>query len=371
MAMGGREALVRATEHGLFCAAGGFHIDPWRAVERAVITHAHSDHAVAGCGAYVCSKAGEAVLRLRMGRGAVITPVAWGISLDIGGVRVSLHPAGHILGSAQVRLEHEGDVWVVSGDYKRQADPTCDAFEPVRCRVFITESTFGLPIYCWPDPARVLDDLNSWWRANRENDRTTILYAYSLGKAQRVLAGLDPSIGAIALHGAVRRMTDAYEAAGVRLPSAPHASPENAKEIKGRGLIIAPPSAAGSPWVRKFAGKDGVGTCSVSGWMLIRGTRRHRSLDRGFPLSDHADWPGLMQTIEEAGAERIGVTHGYVEPLTRFLNESGRDAFVIPTRYKNEGEGAGEFGAEVAGHADADALDPVDAGPDPDGILGA
>ena len=212
--------LLVSTDDGLYCPAGDFHIDPWRPVERAVITHGHADHCRPGSRHYLVAAAGETIYRVRLGPEADLRLLGYGEAITLGEVRVSLHPAGHILGSAQVRLEHAGEVWVVSGDYKTQLDPTCAAFEPVPCHIFITESTFGLPIYRWPAPADVFADVNAWWRANREAGKVSLLYGYALGKAQRLLAGLDPSIGPIYLHGAVDRLTTAYREAGVPLPPA-------------------------------------------------------------------------------------------------------------------------------------------------------
>lgn len=359
-------ALIQATDRGLWCEAGGFHIDPWRPVDRAIVTHAHSDHAVWGCGSYLASPTGAVVLRERLGAtggaggGAPrIETAEWGKGVRIGNVRVSLHPAGHILGSAQVRVERDGEVWVVSGDYKPRPsegapdgdlDATAEPHEVVRCDVFITESTFGLPIYRWRSQREVYAQINAWWRANAERGRTSVVYAYALGKAQRVLAGLDESIGPIGVHGAVERMNAAYEACGIRLPPRVRAVEEGVKEVKGRGIVIAPPSAAGTPWLRRLTGPDGVATAMASGWMRVRGARRWRSVDRGFVLSDHADWDGLLRTIEATGARKIGVTHGFTGPLVRWLREHGRDAFVVPTRYEGEEEakesGAGEARAE-------------------------
>ncbi len=325
--------LIQLTDAGFYCEAGGFHIDPWRPVDRAVITHAHADHARRGSRAYLCAADGAGVLRIRMGADAVIETLPYGETTTIGDVAVSLHPAGHLLGSAQVCVEHHGERWVVSGDYKVQADATCAAFEPVSCDVFISECTFGLPIYRWPDAADVFAELHDWWRANQADGRTSIVYAYSLGKAQRVLAGLDPACGPILLHGAAVPLTEAYRAAGVDLPPAEHANAETAKATRGRALVIAPPSVATSPWRRKFGDTS---DAMASGWMQIRGTRRRQSLDRGFVISDHADWPGLHDAIESTGAARIGVTHGYVDPLARFLREQGRDVDIYRTRFAGE-----------------------------------
>jgi putative mRNA 3-end processing factor len=341
--------LLIATSEGLFCPKGRFHIDPWAPVARAVITHAHSDHVTAGCGSYLCSATGAGVLRERLGTEAPITGAPFGSPIDIEDVRVSLHPAGHILGSAQVHVEPRGSspTWVFSGDYKTAPDLTCEPFEPVRCDVFITESTFGLPIYRWDDQRTVFEDINAWWRANAAQSRTSIIFAYALGKAQRVLAGVDASIGPIALHGAVHRFNEAYRSAGISLPAADHAAGDIIQSVRGRGLLVAPPSALGSTWMRKFAGPEGISAAFVSGWMQVRGARRRKAIDRGFVLSDHADWPGLLGAIRDTGASRVGVTHGYVRPMVRWLSESGLDSFAVPTRY------SGEVGEDGATEADA------------------
>jgi putative mRNA 3-end processing factor len=326
--------LLRTTDHGLFCEAGGFHIDPWLPVDRAVITHAHGDHARWGSCGYLAARAGEGVLRTRLGPAANITTVEYGETVDMNGVRVSLHPAGHILGSAQVRVEYRGEVWVASGDYKTEPDPTCTPFEPVRCHTFITESTFGLPIYRWSPQAEAFRDIRSWWRANREAGRASIVFAYALGKAQRVLAGLleDPQ-GPIFTHGAVERLNQDYRAAGVSLPATTHAASQPRGHDWSGALVVAPPSAGGSPWVRRFGAAS---TAFASGWMRIRGTRRRRSVDRGFVLSDHVDWPALLATVDATGADRVLVTHGYREPLARWLNEHGIEARAVSSGWKGE-----------------------------------
>jgi putative mRNA 3-end processing factor len=327
--------LITATDAGLFCAAGRFHIDPWKPMDRAVITHGHSDHARWGSKHYLCAAGGEDILRTRLGADISVQPVPYGELMELNGVKISLHPAGHLLGSAQVRVEHQGEVWVISGDYKTQADTTCAPFEPVKCDVFITESTFGLPIYRWKPQQAVFDEINHWWRENQAADRTSIIYAYALGKAQRVLSGLDPSVGPILLHGAVSRLTEVYERAGVKLPPWSHATPELAKQTRGNAMVIAPPSAQGTPWLRKFGEQSSAAT---SGWMQVRGNRRRGNVDRGFVLSDHADWDGLLGAIRATGAKRIGVTHGSVEPLARYLNENGWRTSIYPTHFSNRGE---------------------------------
>jgi putative mRNA 3-end processing factor len=325
--------LLRLTERGLYCAAGDFYIDPWQPVERAVITHAHADHARPGSGRYLTTTDGVNVLRVRLGPEAEIGAVAYGEQVVHNGVRVSLHPAGHILGSAQVRVEHRGEVWAVSGDYKVEPDPTCAPFEPVRCHTFITESTFGLPIYRWPAQAEVFADVNAWWRANAAAGKASILFGYALGKAQRLLAGLDEGIGPIFTHGAVEKLNEAYRATGVRLPATKGAGALPRGTRWEGAMIVAPPSALGTPWQRKFGAAS---TGFLSGWMQIRGTRRRRAVDRGFVLSDHADWPGLLGAVTATGAERVWVTHGYSAVLARRLQEQGMDAQAVQTRFEGE-----------------------------------
>lgn len=325
--------LLTVTDRGLFCEAGGFYVDPWRPVDRAIVTHAHSDHARWGMKRYLCSAESERVLRLRLEEGAKIDTLAYGEAVSMNGVKVSLHPAGHILGSAQVRIEHQGRVTVVSGDYKTEPDLTCTPFEPIRCDTFITESTFGLPIYRWPLEREVFEQINAWWRGNQAKGKASLLMGYALGKAQRGLSGVDPSIGPIFLHGAVQKLTEAYRAQGVLLPETREVWEVEKGFDWSQALIVAPPSAAGSPWLRRFGDHS---TAFMSGWMAIRGTRRRRAVDRGFVLSDHVDWPSLLSSIKETGAERVWVTHGYTATVVRYLEEQGIDARVLSTEFEGE-----------------------------------
>lgn len=340
--------LIICTDAGLYCPPGDFHVDPWRAVERAVITHAHSDHARPGSARYLAAEPGAAVLRHRLGP-IDLRCLRYGEAIQVGETRLSLHPAGHLLGSAQARIEHRGRVAVVTGDFKTHVDPTCAAFEPQRCDHLVMESTFGLPIYRWPDPDDVARQINAWWRANRDAGVTSILYAYALGKAQRLIAALDPSIGPILLHGAVDVLTTLYRDAGVDLPPTRHATPEASRDGRGRAIVIAPMSVHGSPWLRRFAP---VATAAASGWMAVRATRRYRSVDRGFVLSDHADDEGLLRAVALSGATRVDVTHGYAEALARRLRETrGLDARPLVTRF--QGERLGEEPAESPSPSEA------------------
>jgi putative mRNA 3-end processing factor len=328
-----RPELIASDDRGLLCSAGDFTIDPWRPVPRALITHAHSDHAIAGCDLYVCHRDTAPVLRRRLGDIAIET-VEYGETRTTSGVVVSFHPAGHVLGSAQIRVEHRGEVWVASGDYKLEDDGVAAAFEPQRCHVFITESTFGLPIYRWRPQAELMSAILEWWRGNAAAGRTSVLYAYSLGKAQRILAHLDPSIGTIACHGAIEVVNALYREQGVALPPTRLAT-EVGKPDFAQAMVLSPPSASSSPWLKRFGDySDGL----ASGSMQLRGNRRRRGLDRGFPLSDHADWPGLLAAIAATGAERVLATHGATGPLTRYLQEKGLDSRPLATAYGDDDE---------------------------------
>ncbi|MGC7839281.1 ligase-associated DNA damage response exonuclease [Pseudomonas wayambapalatensis] len=326
--------LVIARPEGLYCPPGNFYIDPWRPVDRAVITHGHGDHARTGNGHYLCAEPGAGILRSRLGQDIALQTLPYGERLQHHGVTLSFHPAGHVLGSAQVRLEYQGQVWVASGDYKVEPDGTCAPFEPVRCHTFITESTFGLPIYRWPSQAEVFSGINAWWRANRDQGKASVLFCYAFGKAQRILHGLDADIGPIVVHGAVEPLNRVYREAGIALPDTLYAGdlPRNDPRLR-EALVLAPPSAGGSSWMRRFGDYS---DAFASGWMLLRGTRRRRGVDRGFVLSDHADWPGLLWAIGETGAERVMVTHGSVSVLVRYLCEQGLDARAFATEYGEE-----------------------------------
>jgi len=325
--------LIVATRRGLYCPAGEFYIDPWQPVDTAVITHAHGDHLRAGSARYYCAAAGEAVTRTRLPTDAVVTPLPYGQPVTLKEVQISLHPAGHVLGSAQIRIERDGIVWVVSGDYKRDPDPTCAPFEVLACDVFISEATFALPAYRWPDTRAVAADIFAWWQTNKRAGAASILFVYALGKAQRVLAELTRfTEEPVYLHGAVASLVEVYRQCGVAmLPTLP--ATVAAKADYAGALVLAPPSAAGSTWLRRF-GESRTGFCS--GWMRVRGNRRRRGYDRGFVLSDHADWPGLIRTIRETRASRVLLTHGHTEALCRYLVEQGIVAAALETEYGAE-----------------------------------
>lgn len=312
--------LVVGTDRGLYCPPGDFFIDPWRPVQTAIITHAHGDHLRHGSARYILARPGAGIARYRLGSGHTVVPVEYRTPFTVGKCRVSLHPAGHILGSAQVRIEHASQVWVVSGDYKRQPDPTCAPFEPLPCDVFVSEATFSRPEYCWPATAQVLEEIVRWWEANRERGIASVLFCYALGKAQRVLAELLAVTSEhVYLHRAVNALTDLYRHAGVRLLPTRVATPETASAYRG-ALIIAPPGAAGTPWLRRF-GEHSTALCS--GWTRVPENRWCRGFDRGFVLSDHADWPALIETCRETGARRVLLMHGDARALSDHLNEQG------------------------------------------------
>ncbi len=309
---------------GLYCAAGDFWIDPLRPVPRAVITHAHADHARAGAGEYFSARDGLPVLTHRVGESGRFTALDYGAPFELGQTRVTLFPAGHILGSATVRVESETGTWGVSGDFKRASDPTCRAFEPFACDVWLSECTFGLPVYRWPPTHEVIDDILDWWQGCRDAGRPAVLFCYALGKAQRILAELhNRAAGPVWLHGAMQPLTEVYRRQGIEMVATRPVSQADKGYRFAGDLVVAPPSAAGSPWMRRFP-RHSAGF--VSGWMRIRGHRRRRGYDRGFVLSDHADWPGLVETVEDMRARRVITIHGSGEALAGHLREAGLEA---------------------------------------------
>ncbi|KAA9010242.1 ligase-associated DNA damage response exonuclease [Histidinibacterium aquaticum] len=334
--------VLTFTDRGIYCPAADIHIDPWRPVDRALITHGHADHARPGMGRYLCTEGSAPVMRHRLGEIDVET-VRYGERVTIGGATFSFHPAGHVPGSAQIRVEVGGEVWVVSGDYKTVGDGLSEPFEPVRCHAFITECTFGLPVFTWTALPALRAQINDWWRANAAEGRACILGAYSLGKAQRLLHDLDPEIGPILTHGAVENTNAVLREQGLALPETIRVEPETRGKDHPGAMVIAPPSALGSAWARRFPNSS---TGFASGWMALRGVRRRRAADRGFIVSDHADWPGLNAAIAETGAERIFVTHGYTSIFRRWLEEQGYDAKIVETDY--EGESLDDAGDQEA-----------------------
>ncbi len=325
-------ALLQFNSKGIYCPQADVYIDPWHPVDKALITHGHSDHARPGHGRYLCTQAALPVILYRLGD-IQASGVAYGEVIRINGVKFSFHPAGHVPGSAQIRVEHRGEVWVVSGDFKTQADHLSEPFEPVHCHHFVTESTFGLPVYRWQPQAQVMSEINNWWLQNRAAGKTSVLIAYALGKAQRILANVDVSIGPLFIHGAVQNVNEVLRAQGIDLPATIQVERAADKRAFTGALVLAPPSALNSPWINRFK-PFSLGI--ASGWMALRGARRRRAADRGFVLSDHADWPGLNGVIAATGAENIYVTHGYTDIYAQWLRELGYNAHKVETRFTGE-----------------------------------
>ncbi|WP_207515504.1 ligase-associated DNA damage response exonuclease [Longitalea luteola] len=326
--------LISFTDKGLYCEPGRFYIDPWQPVDKAVITHAHSDHARAGNQAYLCHRDTLPLLQLRLGPNNYQS-LEWNEKIKLNEVTVSLHPAGHIIGSSQIRVEYKGEVWVVSGDYKTEADGLSGIFEPIPCHTFISESTFGLPIYNWKPQQEIFHDIQQWIRTNEVAGKTSVLIGYSLGKAQRLLKSLEEVTGNIYAHGAIYNVHQTLIQAGWKLPAIQRVTPELPKETYRGSVVLAPPSADGSLWMRRFPSAS-TGICS--GWMQVRGHQRRRNADAGFALSDHADWNGLLESVKATGAQKVYVTHGFQSAFSRYLSEIGIDAAEVKTEYGTEEE---------------------------------
>ncbi len=326
--------LIEFTEAGLYCRAGGFYIDPWKPVDRAIITHAHSDHARYGSRWYLCHHLTLPLLRLRLGD-IVAESIGWNEPLKIGDVTISLHPAGHIIGSSQIRIEHKDEVWVFSGDYKTEDDGISGAFEPVKCHTFITESTFGLPLYRWQPQAALYQSIVDWAVATVADGLTPVITGYSLGKAQRILDCLSQTGLPIFVHGAIWNIQQALTGAGIPQPEVKRVQPDLPAATYKGAVIVAPPGADGSTWMRRFSPYR---TANCSGWMQVRGNVRRRNADAGFALSDHADWQGLLSAVKATGAEQVYVTHGFQAAFSRYLTELGIAAAEVKTAYGTEEE---------------------------------
>ncbi|SLN22332.1 ligase-associated DNA damage response exonuclease [Pseudooctadecabacter jejudonensis] len=324
--------LLTFTPNGIYCAAGDFYIDPWRPVDRALITHGHADHARPDMGHYLATEAAAPVMRHRLGDISLDT-VKYGETLTRNGVSISYHPAGHVPGSAQIRLEHKGEVWVCSGDYKTVDDGLSEPFEPVPCHAFITESTFGLPVFNWTPQEMLAQQINDWWATNAANGTFSLLGCYALGKAQRLLRTVDPSIGPILTHGAIENTNQILRGQGIALPDTTLVTPDLDVKANAGALVLATPSALNSSWAGRFKPAS---TAFASGWMALRGVRRRRAADRGFIVSDHADWAGLNSAIAATGADRIFVTHGYTSVFSKWLNEQGYNAKIVETQFDGE-----------------------------------
>lgn len=325
-------ALIEFTKKGIYCKQGGFYIDPWHPVDKAVITHGHADHAKWGNKSYLCHTLTKPILEERYGLYENVATLAYNETININGVKLSMFPAGHVIGSAQIRLAYKGEIVVVSGDYKTEYDGISTAFEPVKCHTFVSESTFGLPIYKWQPQQLIFDQMDSWIADNHNRNKTSVLVAYSLGKAQRLIQNLKADYP-IYVHRTIAALNEAFKKAGVDLRNTIPITPDIKKDELQKGIVIVPPALADSRWIKSLI-NPATGICS--GWMAVRAGRRWRSADAGFALSDHADWPGLLAAIKATQAEKVMVTHGSTAVFSRYLNEIGIEAEEVKTQYGDE-----------------------------------
>jgi putative mRNA 3-end processing factor len=328
--------LITFTNRGIFCPQANIYIDPWLPVDYAVITHGHADHARVGSKHYLCHTYTKPILKLRLGADISISTLSYTKSIFINGVKISLHPAGHIIGSAQVRLEFNGYTAVISGDYKTEYDGISNAFEPIKCNEFVTESTFGLPIYNWLPQQQLFDDIKKWIAGNQSQNKTSVFIAYSLGKAQRLMKGLD-GVANIYVHSAINNLNTAFESSGIDLPVTQLINREMDKAKVQNNIVILPPALLGTKLLKKIPNAS-VAICS--GWMQVRGSRRWQSADAGFAMSDHADWNGLLNAIKATGAQKVFVTHGSTATFSKYLNEIGIEAAEVATQYGKEDDEA-------------------------------
>ena len=327
-----KKGLLVHTALGLYCPKADVYLDPWKPVKKAILSHGHADHARWGSASYLCTPTAAPVIKYRLGDINLET-LPFGEEKLINGVSFSFHPAGHILGSAQIKVSYKGEIVVFSGDYKTANDGFSEAFEPVKCHTFITESTFGLPVYHWQDQKWVFNEMEEWCKNNRNNHHLSILYGYSLGKAQRILQGLPESVGPIFTHSTIEAVLNVMRNQGVSLKNTIPVNEHITRADLLSGVIIAPPAVQNSNWLKKFEPiRNGV----VSGWMALRGARRRRNADKGFVLSDHADWEGLNEAISLTGAENIFVTHGYTDILSKWLIDKGLNAYPLETNFEGD-----------------------------------
>ena len=325
-------ALIQFTNKGIYCKQGDFYIDPWEPVNFAITTHGHADHVKWGNKNYLCHELTKPILTTRYGLENNVQTLPYSKPITINGVKLSLHPAGHVIGSSQIRLEYKGEICVVSGDYKVEYDGISTPFEPVKCHTFVSESTFGLPIYHWETQDVIFNQIKDWISLNQLKHKTSILVAYSLGKAQRLIKNLAGTFP-IYVHNSIANLNDAFAKAGVHLPETIRITPEIKKEDLQQGIVIIPPALSDGKWIKSLM-QPAIGICS--GWMMVRAGRRWRSADAGFALSDHADWPGLLTAIKATEAEKVFVTHGSTAIFSKYLNEIGIEAEEVNTKYGSE-----------------------------------
>lgn len=327
----GKMPLLEFTSKGIYCAQANVYLDPWRGVEKAIISHGHSDHARWGSKHYITHQMNVPIMQHRLGKISV-NGKKYGETFTINGVQFSLHPAGHVPGSSQIRVAYKGEVWVFTGDYKMQVDHISTPFEVVPCHTFITECTFGLPVFQWEEPQTIHNQINQWWAQNRDEKKTSLLMGYSLGKIQRLLKHLDPAIGKIYTHSATEKMTEVLRQFVDFPPTELITKDTLKKEVEGH-LVLAPPAVLGSALAKKLGV---LSTAYASGWMALRGARRRRAVDKAFIISDHADWPGLLSAIKATGCENVITTHGYTDLFAQYLRGQGWNARTEKTQYEGE-----------------------------------
>ncbi|MBT8232158.1 MAG: ligase-associated DNA damage response exonuclease [Bacteroidia bacterium] len=324
--------LLKLTPNGLYCEKANVYIDPWRKVDKALITHAHSDHARKGMKSYLSHHLSVDILKHRLHKHINIQGIEYEKPIVINGVEITFFPAGHIIGSSQIRLRDKHECWVISGDYNISQDELIESFIPVECDTFVTESTFGLPVFQWEDPSIVFEEINKWWKENQSNNHPSVISAYSLGKAQRVIQNIDHSIGPVLTHPAVENINKIFRNSGVNLKSSMVVSDQQ-QDMLNKSIIICPPGANDSAWLNNIKNHK---FAFASGWMALRGTRRRRNAEKGFVLSDHADWNALNKAVALTQAERVFVTHGYTKTFSKWISEKGIESSVLKTLFEGE-----------------------------------
>lgn len=329
--------LLNLTECGIYCSAGDFYIDPWRPVQKAFISHAHSDHARSGNATYICHKHTTPILELRLGNLNNFRSVDYGESISVNGVKITFHPAGHIIGSSQIRVEHNGRVEVFSGDYKTSQDGLSTPFEPIKCHHFISESTFGLPVFKFSDTNQIATNFQDWVKRNNEKGLNSIVFAYSLGKAQRIV-NLSPENVEVFVHDSIFKTNQVIQSAGISLNAYQHANEFD--KLKNQGaLIITPPATMDSKWLKRF---EPYSTAYASGWMQIRGNKKRLAVDKGIVISDHADFQGIIEAVNATGCEKVSFTHGYADFMARHFSEKSLEATVLKTDFMGDHESQSE-----------------------------
>lgn len=336
------KTFIKLTDKGIYCIPGKFYIDPWQPVELAVISHGHGDHARWGMKKYLCHHYTKPILQHRIGPDIDIRTIGYGEEIVINEVKVSLYPAGHIIGSAQIKMEYKGYIIVFSGDYKTDDDGLSTPFELVKCHEFITESTFGLPIYHWLRPQEYSEQMQAWVQENQRNGKTSVFIGYSLGKAQRIMNSVE-GCAEIFVHQSIARLNEGIESVGIDLPEYTTLDfHDNVKKCDGQ-IVVLPPALFDSNLIKKIPNRA---TAICSGWMQVRGSRRWRSADAGFAISDHADWNGLIDTVKATEAEKVYVTHGQTAVFSKYLNEIGINAVELKTIFGDEEAGEKEINNE-------------------------